>query len=267
MGKISVALATFNEEANIKDCLESVGWADEVVVADGNSTDKTREIAEKFGARVIKTTNKPIFHINKNLAIEACRGDWVLMLDADERVDPTLAKEMKKIADAVWTPQKPAGYWLKRKNWFLTRYLTKGGQYPDPVIRFFKRGRGIHPAKSVHEQIKINGELGWFENDLVHHASPTFTRYLIRENRYSTLQAKEMAEKGLKPTFFTAFNYLVIKPKLTFCMLFFRHKGFQDGFPGFVFAIFSGWHFILSYIKFWEMSQPGAKISIDKDWA
>ena len=117
--KLSVAIATFNEERNIAKCLESVkDWVDEIIVVDGSSTDKTREIARQFGAKVIKTTNKPIFHINKNIAINACHGDWILQLDADEIVPPEMRDEILDIINNQKSAQ-PAGYWLKRKNYFL----------------------------------------------------------------------------------------------------------------------------------------------------
>lgn len=117
MNKISVAIATYNEERNIAKCLDSVkDWVDEIVVADGSSTDKTREIAKKFGAKVIKTTNKPIFHINKNIAINACHGDWILQLDADEIVPPEMRDEILSIAKQKIKAGQPTGYWLKRKK-------------------------------------------------------------------------------------------------------------------------------------------------------
>jgi glycosyltransferase involved in cell wall biosynthesis len=267
MPKISVAIATFNEEDNIKDCLESLKLLEaEVVVVDGSSTDKTRQIAKELGAKVIKTQNRVMFHTNKNLAIKACSGSWILVLDADERLGPELAQEMKKIASEKWDSSKPAGYWLKRKNFFLGRFLKKGGQYPDPVIRFFKKGRGIHPEVSVHEQIKIKGQIGWLENDLTHLASPTFARYLTRENRYSSLEAAKLAKDNLPLNLLTAFQFLLLKPLKTFFSLFIRHRGFVDGFPGFVFALFSGLHHALAYIKYSQMRKSPQKADISKNW-
>lgn len=255
MGRISVAIATFNEEENIADCLDSIRQlADEVVVVDGDSSDRTAEISQRMRARVIVTKNRQMFHINKNMAIDACRGDWILVLDADERVTSKLSKEMREIADRKWQEGDPNGYFLKRKNLFLTRFLTKGGQYPDPVVRFFRKGKGRHPEVSVHEQVKIIGKVGWLENDLIHLASPNFSRYLMRENRYSSFEAEKMAQKKVKISKFNGFKYLIWRPVFTFLKIFIRHKGYQDGFPGFVFAFFSGLHFILSYIKYWEMS-------------
>ena len=127
---LSVVLAVFNEEKNLAACLESFkDIADEIVVVDGTSTDKTVEIAKKFGARVKVTTNKPNFHINKQMAIDMAKSDWILQMDADEHVSEEMKKEIRDILEN--DSKEYNGYWMPRKNWFLGRFLLKGGQYPD----------------------------------------------------------------------------------------------------------------------------------------
>jgi len=265
MNKISIAIATFNEEENIGKCLGAVkNWVDEIVVVDGSSTDKTREIAKKFGAQVIKTTNKPIFHINKNIAIKACHGDWILQLDADEIVPPELRDEILSVVKQEPKVGQPVAYWLKRRNYFLGRYLKKGGQYPDPVIRFFRKGKAILPAKDVHEQMTVNGEVGWLKNELDHWATPKFSRYWLRERRYSTLQANFWFKEKLPINLWTFLKYVFWLPKKTFFMIFIRHKGFMDGWQGFVFAFFSGFHFIWAYFKYLRLRLK--KVDIAKEW-
>ena len=264
--KISVAIITYNEEKNLPDCLESIRQlADEVVVVDDSSTDKTREIAGSFGAKVIKTPKQTFFDINKNVAIKACSGDWIFLLDADERVSPALAKEIKKTVEN-WSPDKPAAYWLPRKNYFLGRYLRKGGQYPDPVIRLFKKGQAWIPKDSVHQQLKVDGETGWLENDLLHWATPEFSRYLMRERRYSTLEALQMKENKISLRPLNWLKYLIFRPKKTFFLIFIRHKGFMDGWPGFVFAFFSGFHHAWSFVKYLKMRISKKEIRIGEDW-
>lgn len=130
--------------------------------------------------------------------------------------------------------------------------MKKGGMYPDPVIRFFKKGKARLPCKSVHEQMEVKGKVSWLKNDLIHLADPSFTRYLIRSNRYTSLTAQEYAEKNLPINFFTTMIHIIVKPILRFFTLFIRHKGFMDGFPGFVFAMYSGLHIATSYVKYWE---------------
>lgn len=247
--KISCAIATFNEEKNINECLESVKWVDEIVVVDGTSADKTVEIAKKYTNKVIITTNKPMFHINKNMAIDNCTSEWILQLDADERASQDLKNEILEVINS--NPEE-AGFWIRRKNYFLGTFLKKGGQYPDPVIRLFRKGNGRLPEKSVHEQIKIDGKIGFLKNDLVHLAYPSFFSYLHRSNRYTTHDAQLMIKGEIpvaKPEFL---QYFFVKPLMTFFSIYIRHKGFLDGFAGFVFATFSALHHITTYIKYRE---------------
>ena len=131
--KLSLALAVYNEEKNIGRCLEAVkGWVDEIVVVDGSSEDKTREIAKSYGAKVIKTTNKPVFHLNKQMAIDKCQGDWILQLDADEIVVKELKGEILQAIEPQASNLKHfVAYQIPRKNFLLGRWLSKGGQYPD----------------------------------------------------------------------------------------------------------------------------------------
>src|SRR3989344_8755664 len=180
---ISAALATYNEESNIVDCINSLKQvADEIIIVDGTSTDRTSELAQINGAKVIKTSNKAMFHINKNMAINACVGKWILLIDADERLSSLLVGEIKK---KVGENPVENGFWLNRKNWFLGGFLKKGGAYPDRVIRLFKNGKGVLPEKSVHEQVKITGKIGYLEGNIIHLADPNFERYLLRAIRYT----------------------------------------------------------------------------------
>lgn len=263
MKKISVAIATYNEENNIKKCLESVKvWVDEIIVVDGSSTDNTREIAKSYGARVIKTTNKPIFHINKQMAIDRAKGEWVLQLDADEVVSKELKKE---IIDIVEKGSNFSAFYLPRKNIFMGKWLQKTAQYPDPVIRLFKRGKAHLPCKSVHEQMEVEGKIGMTKGHLFHYPYPSFSQYLQKSNRYTSLSAEEMLEKGIKPSFWELLKSIHLAKK-HFFLLYLRHRGFQDGFPGFIFSFYSGLHFFTSYVKFWELKKSKRNLEIQKDW-
>lgn len=250
MKKISIAIATYNEEKNLGPCLDSVkNWVDEIIIVDGTSTDKTVAIARKCTSKVIIRENPPIFHINKQKAIEAATGDWILQLDADERVTSELRDEILKV---VKSRTEFNGFWLPRRNFFLGTYLKKGGQYPDYTLRLYKKGKGKLPCKSVHEQAEVEGKVGFLKSDLLHIADPTFSRYLLRFDRYTSLIADELEEKKTGLNFFSALNYMLIKPKWWFLLTFFRHRGYVDGFPGFVFSLFSGLRFMVGYIKYWE---------------
>lgn len=274
--KLSVVLATINEEENLGRCLESVkAIADEIIVFDEHSTDKTREIAQRHGAIVYLEPHHDIFHITKQKALEKAKGEWVLQLDADEVVTGELGKEIvdvvngKKDAERVSNPlflkhQKlielrdgkigkdngeVVGYFLPRRNMFLGKPLIHAGVYPDGVIRLVKNGKARFPQKSVHEQIELDGKVGWLNGDLLHYDSPTLKRYLKRLNRYTDLQADELKEKG-KKGILAFLKYTFIKPVSTFMMLFFRYKGFMDGVNGFLWSFFSATHFPIAYFKY-----------------
>lgn len=265
--KLSIAIATYNEQDNIKSCINSVkDIASEIIVVDGNSSDKTVSIATDLGARVIKEKNRKNFHINKQIAIDACRNDWILQLDADERVSEELSKEILNILSSNINDQ-PEAFRINRRNFFLGRWMKKGGMYPDSVIRLFKKGKAKLPQKTVHELMEVDGHTGTLENDLLHIADPTFSRYLIRSNRYTTLQAEEWRKQGKLGTgIFTILDYFAWKPTIRFLTIYLRHKGFIDGFPGFVFAVYSGLHLTTSYIKYWEKVKNKGTFTLKNDW-
>ena len=300
MKKLSLALATYNEETNIIDCIESCrGLVDEIMVVDGSSIDKTRELALKAGATVIRTQNVSMFHINKQKAIEACTGEWILQLDADERVTPELAAEIRMaismtdgelsnyqhglserklferhqtIVQQNW--QKIRGelnaFFIPRLNFFLGGYLRSGGVYPDGVIRLIRRGKAHLPCKSVHELMEVEGRTGWLANPLIHKDSPTFKRYLERNSRYIDHLVVELNNRhfdrsgeiskkrsldfarddtlGNKINLF--FDWVIIKPIVTFFSLLISHKGILDGWRGVVFAFFSAIRFTRAYVRY-----------------
>lgn len=259
MSKLSVALATFNEERNIERCLKAVAdLADEIVIYDAESNDKTVEIAKSFGAKIIVGKNYPIFHVNKQIAINACRGDWILQLDADEIVSPELAKEIKSIVNG--SPREAgqlsnvSGYWMPRKNYFLGRFLMKGGQYPDYTLRLYRRGKGKLPQKDIHEQAVVEGEVGYLKEALLHYPYRDFGFYLSKWNRYNDLIATQIDEelKNKNVVQKTAYGagYLLLKPSHWFLTTFFRHKGFVDSWQGFTFSMFSALRFPVSYLKY-----------------
>ncbi|PIY70840.1 hypothetical protein COY88_03510 [Candidatus Roizmanbacteria bacterium CG_4_10_14_0_8_um_filter_35_28] len=306
--KLSLCLAVFNEEKNIHYPLDSTyDLVDEVVIVDAGSTDRTVEIAKSYGkkVRVIASDNPPMFHKNKQKAIEAAKGDWILQLDADEELSEELREEIKSIINPkseVRNPKQilnsngknskrlgnlkfensdlfrdsnfdirnlPAAYWLPRKNWFLTRFLMKGGQYPDYTIRLYRNGYARFPCKDVHENVKILDienslkiencklKIGFLKNPILHYADPDFSRYLMRWDRYTTLEvqsSKFKVQNEGKNQFLMFLEYFFWKPLTTFFSMYFRHKGFMDGFPGFVFALFSSIRFWVIYIKWWQRS-------------
>jgi glycosyltransferase involved in cell wall biosynthesis len=265
---LSVTLATYNESKNIVRCLEAIkDIADEIIVVDGQSQDDTVKLTQKFKqAQVISTTNKPMFHINKQMGIDACKGKWILQLDADEVVTPELKKEILSIVKKNINDVDQNAFWIPRKNYFLGTFLTKGGQYPDPTIRFYKNGKAHLPCKNVHEQAEVEGKIGWLKNDLEHYADTSFSLYLLRANRYTTLFANELKEKNTKINFLNFLEYYLYKPWWWFIKTYFRHRGYIDGFPGFVFSFFSALRFPIAYTKYYELVKTNRNINLSQDW-
>lgn len=257
MQKLSVVLATFNEEKNLPGCLDSIrSLADELVIVDGSSSDKTVEIAKKYDARVKVTTNKPNFHINKQMAIDLATGDWILQLDADEVVSPELGREIReKIENSKLEIENCVnGYWMPRKNWFLRRFLMKGGQYPDYTLRLYRRGKGRLPQVHVHEQAEVVGRVEYLKHALLHYPYKDFAFYLMKWNRYNDLQADQIKEILKNKNFLLkigyGIGYLIVKPAHWFLTTYIRHKGFMDSWDGFVFSLFSSLRFPASYLKY-----------------
>lgn len=247
MKKLSVALAVYNEERYIKQCLDSIkDIADEIILVDGGSTDKTVEIAKAFNAKVIKTDNPPIFHINKQKALDACQGDWILQLDADEIVTKALKAEVQKVISQT----KHSGFYIPRKNFFWGHWMRKTGVYPDYVIRLVKNGKATFPCKSVHEQITIDGTVGYLIEPLEHYSYETIKDYWRKANAYTSLTADELHDKQVSKSIASVMEYFFVKPLLTFLTIFVRNQGFVDGIYGFLFSVFSALHFPIAYWKY-----------------
>jgi glycosyltransferase involved in cell wall biosynthesis len=257
---ISVVLATHNEESNIKRCLEAVsGFADEIIIVDGNSSDETREIARKLNAQVIKTTNKSNFHINKQLAMDHAKGDLVLQLDADEVVDQKLSNFIKETHSKILKRKSHRGevvaWKIKRKNLFMGQFFKKTGQYPDPVIRLYVNGYAKLPQKDVHEQMLVDGQVYGAHGHLIHYANPSFGEYLRKWNDYTSFKANQLLKNKVEINFLNSIKYLIWLPLKTFVSLFIRHKGFVDKIPGLVFSIMSGFYHGMAYLKLWGLKQ------------
>ena len=263
MATLSLCIATFNEEKNIHYPLDSaIDIVDEVVIVDGGSKDKTLSIAQSYGqkVKVYQTVNHPMFHLNKQKAISLAKSDWILQLDADEALSPELKSEIvQTINDHSLSF---VAYFLPRKNWFLGRFLLKGGVYPDYTIRLYRRGNARFPCLSVHENVEIfqPGDnrrdradlVGYLKNPLLHYADPDFGRYLKRWRRYNLLDAADLLKKDKEPA---VIDYLFIKPLTTFISIYFRHLGFLDSWQGLVWAFFSA----IRYINIYFLYQKNTK--------
>lgn len=287
MKKLSVVLATRNEEANIARCLNAVKHiADEIIIFDERSTDKTVEIAKKLGAKVFSVDHQANFHITKQKAIEKAHGDWILQMDADEVVTSDLSIEIQSVLEnrhsefisesipkhvrddkirlfsrhsEILKSQGRFGkdqgevvaFLIPRLNFFLGMPLRHAGVYPDPAIRLIKKGKARLPGKSVHEIMEVDGQVAWLFNDMEHHDSPTLERYLWRLNRYTDLQSEDFRKNKVPLNILNLIYFSSLKPFINFLKLYIRHKGYKDKMRGFVWSTFSSLHFPIAYFKYW----------------
>jgi len=249
MRPITAIIPTLNESLDIADAIASVSWCDEIIVADSLSTDNTVQLAEQAGARIVARvfTN---YADQKNWAMEQARHDWILLIDADERVTDALRVEIQ----AILSQDKigPSGYWIFRKNTFMgreLRYLWQG----DKVVRLVRKGVCYYPPALVHEEMVSDGEIATLKASLTHdtYRNKGLMAHIAKGDRYTTLAAIERQDKV------TSVNgyHLIIKPIFTFVKHYIFKLGILDGKPGLVISVLSSWNVFMRYIKIWRLHE------------
>lgn len=248
---ISVIMIVRNEEEQLRECLETASWADEIVIIDQSSTDSTVKIANEFTDKVFITEPKGYCEPDRNLAIEKASGRWIFYIDADERVSPELRNEILSIVESdVPCP----AYYVKRKNYFLGKWIKTCGWYPAPVLRLFKKGEIVFPEE-IHQVPLHKEEYGCLENDLLHYSYNSLEEYFEKFNRYTTELAKEEFEKGVKARGLKFITGLIMRPIYNFFLRFIYLGGFKDGFRGFFLSVSSTLTAFVSKAKLWEIWQ------------
>ena len=249
---VSAVIITKNEEDNIADCLESVKWADEIIVVDDESSDRTREIAREYTDKVLvrKMENEGR---HRNWAYSQTSNDWVLSLDADERVTEELAEEIKELIKG-----QPGykGYAIPRRNYIGDHWLRYGGEYPAAQLRFFLKDEFKYEEAEVHPRAFMEGGWGHLRNDIIHYSHRDIADYLRSLNNQSTLEALKWYNTGRKMTLghalWRAFDRCFYRRLL-------RKRSYKDGVYGLAVAVFSGLYQLVSYFKYWEMKQKDNK--------
>ena len=244
---VSAVIITLNEEQKIADCIESVKWADEVVVVDGFSADKTCKIARNYGAKVYEREFDD-FASQKNHAVEKAVGDYIFFLDADERADDGLAAE---ILEAV-VKQEYQGYYIPRKNIIFGKEMKYGGHQGDKHLRLFRKevSRFVDP---IHEKVVVDGKVGMLSNCLIHYSTETISEYRSKLDLYTDFEVKYFIQQNLKLGKFD----IIWKPAAKFLKQYFLQKGFLDGKEGLVFYYFSAVYLYTKYRKYWEIINNG----------
>jgi len=245
--KISAIIPTLNEEVNIENAIKTLGFADEILIIDSFSTDKTLEIANKYPVKVIQRKFDN-FSSQKNFALEHTKNNWTYVLDADERVTPKLKEEILR---TVKSPNGKAGFYVYRTFYFIGKKIKYSGWKNDKAVRLFKKDECRYNGDLVHEVIKTDGELGFLKNRLDHFSYRSFDQYITKLNKYSWLQAKELKEKDLKVNAY----HIVIKPPVRFFIHYVIKLGFLDGFPGFIISVLLSYGVLARYIKLWLLKR------------
>ncbi|MEA9598911.1 glycosyltransferase family 2 protein [Polynucleobacter sp. AP-Sanab-80-C2] len=253
MPTLSVILITRNEEANLDDCLASLkGIAQQIVVVDTHSADRTLEIAQKYGATIAQPSDWPGFGPQKNRALDLATGDWVLSLDADERLTPALRSE---IVTAVHHSAQINCFAIPRLSWYCGRFIRHSGWSPDYVDRLFKRGTARFSDDLVHERLIPNGAVAKLENPMLHYSFMNYSKVLQKLDRYSTASAEQAFAQGKTSSPLKA----VLHGVWAFIRTYIIRAGFLDGGQGFALAISNGQGTYYRYIKLWHLHQEARK--------
>jgi len=245
---VSVVIVARDEALNIEECIASAAWADEVLVVDTGSRDATPALAQAAGARVV-TREWLGYGPTKNWAFEQVHGDWILSLDADERVSQKLAGE---IAAVTASEAAHAAYEMPRKFHFMGRWLRHGGCYPDRQLRLFRRGRARYGDDLVHERLEVDGSVGRLAGHLEHFSYPTLSHFLRKLDEYSTLWARQAFQRGQRSRWYCGLSLVT-----GFGGRYLLKRGFLDGMPGASWAVLAGFHSYLKYAKLGELERVG----------
>jgi glycosyltransferase involved in cell wall biosynthesis len=244
---LSVTIITKNEEARLRRCLESVAWADEIVVLDAGSDDRTVEIARAFTDHVVVHSWEG-FARQKNLALERATRDWVLSLDADEVVSPELRDA---IVEVLRSDVPVDAYAVPRRNIFWGRWVRHGRLYPDWQVRLFRRGRGRFVERDVHESVEVDGTIARLPSPLIHESYRDVADFIERTNRYTSLAAAEWVRQGHR----AGLADLVVRPAGRFFSMYVLHGGFLDGWRGFLLAALYAYYVLIRSAKIWEKTR------------
>lgn len=286
MTTISAVIVAFNEEANIKACLESVKWTDEIILVDSFSTDKTVEIAKQYSAKIFQKKWKG-FAADKDFGVTKAASEWIVLIDADERITEKLKEEIKEKLNKV---SEYDGYFIPRKNYFSGKWIKHCGWYPNYMLRLFKKDKGRHDKREVHERVVVEGKVGYLKELLEHYSYKSVSDYRQRFDRYTSLEAQEMMRNNARVVWLIPFRellefflkyrasgpskhkmsaYLLAKeifknkviviwavlfqPLFKFIWMYVFRLGFLDGYRGFLVSAFSSIYAVAKYVKFWKL--------------
>lgn len=251
--KISAAVITFNEEDKIEDCLRSLSWADEIIVVDSHSTDRTREIAAEFGSKVFER-DWPGHAEQKNFALEQCSHEWVISLDADERVSKELLTELT----ALFSEDRSRladGYSMPRRVFYIDRWINHCGWYPAPKVRLVRKAKSRWGGVNPHDSLHVEGKVGKLKGDIYHLSFDSVADHFRTIDSFTRVGAAEAFKAGKRSNFLD----ITFRPLYTFVKMFLLKRGFLDGIPGFIASVLSGFHTFTKYRRLYELAEKRDK--------
>jgi len=261
MYKISAVISAYNEEKNIEKTLKSLAFADEIVVINNSSTDKTEQIAKKYTNNVFTQKNDPLrIDLQKNFGFEKATSDFILSIDADEVVSEELALEIKNILEHPSQIEYIDGFWIPRKNIIFGKWIENTGWYPDYQLRLFRKGKGKYGAKHVHEHLQIEGQTAKLKEHLVHYNYESILQFITKTLNYAQNEAENILEKGYEFNYFDAIRF----PVAEFLSRFFARKGYKDGFHGLILSLLMSFYHFIIFTLIWE--KKGFKEYNNKDF-
>ncbi len=244
---LSVVISAYNEESKIKDCLESVVFADEIIFVNSSSTDNTVSIAKQYTKKIFTQPNNLMLNVNKNYGFSKATGDWILSLDADERVTPELRKEIE--LGIMNYESGINGYWIPRKNIIFGKWIQSNMWWPDYQLRLIKRGSGAFPQKRVHEKIEVEGETAKLSQPFLHYNYETVSQFIQKMDKiYTEDETKNILGDGKKFTWVDAIRM----PAQDFIKTYFAQKGYKDGLHGLVLSLFQAMYMEVVFAKVWQ---------------
>jgi len=245
--KVSVVIVTKNEESNISECIRSVSWADEIIVVDSSSEDRTCDLCRELGATVIERKWNG-YAEQKNFAIEQAKNSWVISLDADERVSDDLKERLLNILDK---DSKYAGYRFPRKNIFFGKWLKNGDLWPDYQVRLFRKGKGFFNDREVHESVQVDGEICKLNEPILHYSYQSVSEFFQRQKDYAILSAKESLKKEIA----YKSSDIFFRPLWRFFHSYFIKSGWKDGFEGFIVCAGLAWYVFMRFAIILELKR------------
>ena len=245
---ITAVIIAKNEEKRIVPCLESIKWCDEIVVVDDMSVDETSHIARKYGAKVVAHSSNGDHDAQRNIGIDNASSNWILQMDADERVSPELRKDIEGILS---NHAEFVAFSVRRRNYFLGKFMAHGGWY-ERQVRLFRKDKARYIGHNVHETLKVDRKVGRLKSWFDHYAFSSISQYIMRQIYYATIESRVMYEDKGRINIKEIIYHLRVKPVKLFLKLYIKKQGFRDGMHGFILSLLNAWRHYIIWAIYWE---------------